>query len=634
VDLKHRLLVNFIAVVLMALAVFGFIAYQMAGDLAIEAVQETLRDASNLNEQVLGLVRPVERNEAERNGPAPDARDGERIVVQVGPNRQLASPVPDSMRHWPFEAILAEGRASGILTRNGDRYAWSLIELPAKSSRLLYVVRAENVAQAGLSRLASRLVVTGLIVIWVGVWVALIMATMVSRRLDAQTRALQHQATHDSLTGLPNRTLLQERLAQAILAADAQSKSVGLIMMDLDRFKEINDTLGHPVGDRLLQAIGQRMGAAMWSSDTVARLGGDEFALLMPLADSSHISRVIDKIFKTLSEPLAVDGMSLEVEASLGIAVYPDNSRNAIELISHADVAMYQAKRRGERYSHYDPVQDPHSVEQLTLMGDLRRAAERGELSLHYQPKISLQQNQVIGAEALLRWRHPQHGMVPPDRFIPQAEQTGIIKPLSYWVLNEALRQCAAWMVSGVSLPVSINLSARVLQDSDLPGEIAGALARHAVPPELLKLEITETAIMSDPARAMQVLTAIDSLGVGLSIDDFGTGYTSLAQLKRLPVDEVKIDRAFVMNMLRDANDKMIVHAIIELAHNMNRIVVAEGVENRKVLDALAALGCDEAQGYYFSRPLAADDFAEWIAESYAASSGAAPAVPVLRQVQ
>jgi EAL domain-containing protein (putative c-di-GMP-specific phosphodiesterase class I) len=274
---------------------------------------------------------------------------------------------------------------------------------------------------------------------------------------------------------------------------------------------------------------------------------------------------------------------------------------------------MYQAKHRGVRHTRYDPGQDPHSLARLSLMSDLRHATERNELSLHYQPKIDVRTQRVVGVEALLRWQHPRHGMVPPDTFIAQAEQTGIIKPLTDWILNEALCQCAEWNAAGMPLSVAVNLSARVLQDPQLPRQVAAMLERHAVGADQLELEITETAIMSDPVRATQVLTELDAMGVHLSIDDFGTGYTSLAQLKRLPVDEVKIDRSFVLNMLRDANDAMIVQSIVDLAHNMNRSVVAEGVESKKILDALADLGCDIAQGYYFSKPIPASALRQWL---------------------
>jgi len=606
VQLKHRIFNNFIAVVLTALAVFGLIAYQLSGDLAVDAMQHTLQDVSSLNRT---LLSPQQQNPSGDDAAIHD----HRLVLQVDANRRPVGSLPDVSRQWPVAEILTTTGTSGRLEHQGQLYLWSLTALPTSPNQLLYMVRAEQGAKSGLNRLASRLAVFGLLVIWVAVWVALILATMVSRRLEANTEALKFQANHDSLTGLPNRKLLHERLDKAVREAREGGRSVSLIMMDLDRFKEINDTLGHPVGDGLLQAIGQRMAGSLWGKDTIARLGGDEFALLLPLADSSHTTQVIEKVRNILSDPFVIDGITLEVEASLGVAVYPDDSSNVVELISHADVAMYLAKQSGAPVMRYDPALDPHSVERLTLLGDLRHAIGRNELMLYYQPKIALGKDQVIGVEALLRWKHPQHGLVPPDKFIPQAERTGIIKPLTDWVLNEALRQCAQWQESGMSLQVAINLSARLVQDLQLPGEVAAALARHRVQPEMLKIEITETAIMSDPARAMQVLTALDTQGIGLSIDDFGTGYTSLAQLKRLPVDEVKIDRSFVMSMLRDANDAMIVHSIIELAHNMNRVVVAEGVENKKVLDALQDLHCDEVQGYYFSRPLPAAEFIAWM---------------------
>ena len=630
-QIKHRLLVNFIAVVLMALVVFGFNAYQIASDSAVDAVQATLTDASRLASSLLAV--------SPQQNPAAAARTanlshGEQTVVLIGADGRLANSGAISVadREWPLSEILAQQQTAGSLTSGGQRYVWSKTPLPHSAFQLLFVARAEDTVHSGLSRLSSRLIVAGLIVIWVAVWVALIMTTMVSRRLDAQNAALQHQATHDSLTGLPNRALLHERLAQAVKSADTSGRSVSLVMMDLDRFKEINDTLGHHVGDRLLQAIGERLRKVLWGSDTVARLGGDEFALLLPLADGSHTSQVVQKVLQAIADPFVIENMNLVVEASLGIAVYPADSKNVVELISHADVAMYQAKHRGVRLALYDAEQDPHSLARLTLMSDLRHATERNEVSLHYQPKINVRTQRVVGVEALLRWKHPRHGMVPPDSFIAQAEQTGIIKPLTDWILNEALRQCAEWNAAGTPLSVAVNLSARLIQDPQLPAQVAAMLARYAVGADQLALEITETALMSDPVHATQVLTELDAMGVRLSIDDFGTGYTSLAQLKRLPVDEVKIDRSFVLNMLRDANDAMIVQSIIDLAHNMNRTVVAEGVESKKILDALAELECDIAQGYFFSKPIPASALRQWLAT--APSQLAGDSAGVLRQTR
>lgn len=626
-ELKHRLLANFITVVLMALAAFGYIAYEMAEDSALEAVQATLMDTSKLNSELLAHPRHTDPFAVVGKMPGTDASRDNQIAILVNSAGQLAHPVLADMNLWPLEKILGQAQPTGSILSEGWRYVWSSAALPQTSDRLFYITRVEDTVRSGLNRLASRLFVTGIIVVWVAVWVALIMVTMVSRRLNEQTAALQHQATHDSLTNLPNRALLHERLDQAIRDVDGKQRSVSLIMMDLDRFKEINDTLGHHVGDMLLKALGERFARTLWGSDTVARLGGDEFALLLPLADSSHTQLVVDKVLNVLSEPFVIDGITLDVEGSLGIAVYPDDSQNAVELISHADVAMYQAKRRGERFLRYDAGQDPNSIQRLTRMTDLRHAGDRNELVLYYQPKIDVRTQRVTGAEALIRWHHPQHGLVMPDSFIADAEQTGAIKPLSDWVLNEAARQCAEWNAAGMPLTVSINMSARVIQDPQLPARVASVLEKHGVRAEQLDIEITETAIMSDPQRAAQVMTALDAMGVQLSIDDFGTGYTSLAQLRRLPVDEVKIDRSFVMNMLRDANDAMIVRSIIDLAHNMKRTVVAEGVESKKILDALAALNCDVVQGYFFSKPLSVKDFQVWIQGALPSLTGL-PATP------
>lgn len=611
-ELKHQLLVNFIAVVLMALAVFGYNAYEMAGDSSVDAMQVTLTASSKLSSELLVLSRHTGPAGAVGMVLGAEEPHDSQIAILVNAAGRPTHPVPSTILAWPIEKILAQAQPSGNILSEGRHYVWSSATMPQSSDRLIYISRAEETVRGGLSRLASRLFVTGIIVVWVAVWVALIMATMVSRRLNAQTAALRHQAMHDSLTDLPNRALLQERLAEAIQVADGKGRSVSLVMMDLDRFKEINDTLGHHAGDLLLKALGERLANALWGSDTVARLGGDEFALLLPLADSSHTLQVINKVLNVIAEPFMFDGMSLDVEGSFGVAVYPDDSQNAGELISHAEVAMYQAKQQNERYVRYDPSQDPNSVQRLIRMTDLRHAGGRNELVLYYQPKIDVRTQRLVGAEALIRWHHPRNGLVMPDTFIPDAEKTGVIKPLSDWVLNEAVRQCAVWNAAGMPLTIAINISARVIQDLQLPARVAAVLAEHGVRAEQLDIEITETAIMNDPQRAAQVMTALDAMGVRLSIDDFGTGYTSLAQLKRLPVDEVKIDRSFVMNMLRDANDAMIVRSIIDLAHNMSRTVVAEGVESKKILDALVALNCDVVQGYFFSKPLPVADFQSW----------------------
>jgi diguanylate cyclase (GGDEF)-like protein len=616
-DLKQKLLVNFIAIILVALVVFGLNAYQIASDSTRDAEKRLLDISVQIKSQLLAAELREHPSLEYLESYLDVSNEGRQHVLFltdhhgriVAPSRVSAA---GETADFPFARILAQPPETSQLSLADKDFLWSRAAVAGSPYQLFHVFRSGEEANGTLGKLASRLAVAGLIVVWVAVWVALIISTAVSRRLNAQTDALAHQATHDSLTGLPNRMLLHERMEQAIQAAGQTGKSVFLVMMDLNGFKEINDTLGHHTGDALLQVVGGRLQQILSEPNLAARIGGDEFALLLPAADVSYCAQIVQKVLNAITQPVSVEAMTLEVDLSLGIARYPNDSKTAEELAQHADVAMYLAKRSGESYMRYDAARDPHSLERLTLMADLRHAAERGELSLHYQPKMDIARQHVIGAEALLRWYHPRLGPIAPDDFIPQAEQSGIIKPLTYWILDSAIQQCAEWNAAGMPITVSVNLSARVTQDIRLPAEVATTLKRHGVNADQLELEITETAIMLDPVHAMEVLTRLDVMGVRLSLDDFGTGYTSLAYLKRLPVDEVKIDKSFVMNMLRDANDAMIVHAIIDLAHNLQRSVAAEGVENRKILEALRALGCDTAQGYYFSKPLPAADFEAW----------------------
>lgn len=438
------------------------------------------------------------------------------------------------------------------------------------------------------------------------------------RRERAQAeQTIKYLAYYDPLTSLPNRILLLERLQQAVLDGQRGQHPVALLLMDLNHFKEINDTLGHRYGDILLYQVGSRIKRVLFEPDMVSRLGGDEFAVLLPrLAAAEHINVVIQKILKALEEPFLIENLPIAVEASIGIALYPDHGADAETLFQRADVAMYAAKRTGSGYAVYVAELDQHSPRRLALMGELRQAIEQNQLLLHYQPKISLMTGHVIGVEALVRWQHPEYGFIPPDRFIGPAEQTGLIGPLTQWVLNTALNQHRAWYQAGKKLTVSINLSARNLHDSQLPDQLAELMRACGGSPEQLELEITESAIMADPTRAMEILLKLHKMGIRFSIDDFGTGYSSLAYLKKMPVDTIKIDKSFVINMAKDANDAVIVRSTIELGHNMGIKVVAEGVENKEAYQRLAELGCDAAQGYYMGRPLPAAELSRWLDES------------------
>ena len=429
-----------------------------------------------------------------------------------------------------------------------------------------------------------------------------------------QTAKLEHQALYDSLTDIPNRTLLHDRLRQALSAAQRTRTSLALLLIDLDHFKEINDTLGHARGDLVLKQVGPRIQAVLRQSDSVARLGGDEFAVLLPtVSNTDHAVLTAGKILQALQTPFPVEGLELEIGASIGIVLCPEHGTEAELLMQHADIAMYIAKQQGGGYAVYAPELDRHSPQKLTLMGELRHAIEHDELVLHYQPKLSLKSQSIIGVEALVRWQHPQRGMLYPDQFIPLAEQTGLMKPLSLWVINHALNQHTVWKRAGLDISMAINLSARNLHDSELPSLVGELLLRHQTPPGSLDLEITESAIMADPIRALEVLTRLSAMGVKLSIDDFGTGYSSLAYLKKLPVDTVKIDKSFVMDMTKDEGNALIVRSTIDLAHNLGVEVIAEGVEMHEAWVELSILGCDAAQGYYINRPIPAVEFITWL---------------------
>ncbi|MDQ1629026.1 MAG: hypothetical protein QOI54_2770 [Actinomycetota bacterium] len=424
---------------------------------------------------------------------------------------------------------------------------------------------------------------------------------------------LEHRALHDTLTGLPNRALLADRFAQALRDTQRAGTAAGLLLIDLDRFKEINDALGHHYGDQLLVQVGPRLAGVLRESDTVARLGGDEFAVLLSCVDGADGAvRIAEKLQSALGRSFLVEGVALDIEASIGVVVSGLHGTDASTLMQRADIAMYVAKQRNLGVFTYDPDIDIHTPERLALLGDLRRALHTGELFLHYQPKVSLSTGEVCGAEALLRWQHPVRGLIPPDAFIPLAENTGLIGPLTCYVLGLALAQARDWCDQGMPLQVSVNLSARNLLDPQLDRMVAGLLARHGVPAELLQLEITESAIMTEPARARDVLQRLALQGIAVSIDDFGAGYTSLGQLRNLPISELKVDRSFVMTMETDQGSGVIVRSVVDLGHNLGFRVVAEGVESAAIIDRLSTFACDIAQGYHISRPLSAEAFQQF----------------------
>ena len=445
-------------------------------------------------------------------------------------------------------------------------------------------------------------------------WVAFVSDVTESRH---EIVSLRHQAMHDGLTDLPNRMLLLNRLEEALAAARTQHSLLALLLMDLDRFKEVNDTFGHHFGDVLLKQVAFRLSNQIHQGDTVARLGGDEFAIVVTSAiDADAVAAAARRILNTLQQPFVVEGQVLEVGGSIGIALYPEHGVDARTLMRRADVAMYSAKQASAGFAFHNQEHERRSPDEMALVVEMRSAIERDEFELYYQPKQHLRSGLMTRAEVLIRWNHPTRGLLTPGAFIPIAERTGLIKPITDWVLDHALKQCHDWQEGGAPVHLAINVSAKSLQEQLLPAKVQSLLDKWSVDPRFVKIEITESSIMADPANALAIMSMLQSMGVRLSIDDFGTGYSSLTHLRELPVDEIKIDKSFVMGMLRSEADAAIVRTVIDLAHNLGKQVCAEGVENAETLQRLGEMGCDLAQGYWISRPVPAAALLQWLVDT------------------
>jgi len=459
------------------------------------------------------------------------------------------------------------------------------------------------------------------------VFISIAVGGIVLLRVMKQSRELEYKALFDDLTGLPNRSLFFDRLGQAAKIYKNDQKPFSIVLLDLDRFKDVNDQRGHHIGDLLLKHVAQNISSTMRRSDTVARLGGDEFVLLLPGVASANAEAIVKKLLATLCHRVTLGGFMVDIEVSIGIASYPEHDVDITRLLLKADIAMYAAKRIKVGYRIYTPEMEILAAKNIELQNQLRHGIEHEQLQLYYQPKISHHTARLTGVEALVRWNHPQRGLIAPDEFIPLAEDCGLIQPLALWVLHEALQQTVAWHEAGHEFTVSLNLSTRNLLDDDLPGRVAKLLASYQVKPEWLVFEITESAVMEEPEHALATLSKLSKMGIQLSLDDFGTGYSSLAYLKKLPVDEIKIDKSFIKDMELDANDTVIVRSTIALGQNLGMQVVAEGVENVEIWDLLGTLGCDASQGFYLSRPMTAAELDKWVISSdWAQEKNIAPA--------
>ena len=504
-----------------------------------------------------------------------------------------------------FVIGLPAAAVRGSLTVNERRTSWKRISTIGNENNWILAVENQrtNSLFDGLGPSTFGPLFTGVLL--------LVMAGVAAR----SERGRLEQALTDELTGLPSRRLLKDRLEQAVLHAkrSAPGAEVALMVLDLDRFKEVNDVLGHSNGDRLLVEIAGRLRAVLRENDTIARLGGDEFAVVISMSSPAGDVEVAEKLQHAFAQPVSIDGLLITVGASIGIARFPADGDDPERLLRCADVAMYNSKRNRLPWVRYAIENDPSDPARLELLSDLRLAIGTSQLELHYQPKVNLATEEVMGVEALLRWTHPTKGPIRPDTFISIAEQTGVIAPLTDDVLRKAARQLRIWMQQGRQLSVAVNISAANLTEGEFVERVRRIVTEEDAPAEYITLELTESAVMSDRRRGLEVLNELASIGFRLSIDDFGTGYSSLSYLQRLPVDELKIDRSFVKTLTEDQVNRSIVRSTVDLGHNLGLSVVAEGVEDGETLAALAELGCDCAQGYFIARPMPTDAFLRWL---------------------
>jgi diguanylate cyclase (GGDEF)-like protein len=529
-------------------------------------------------------------------------RPGELVYSSGEPVGRAGAPAREALGR----ALRGEVSSAPAEVGGGSGKATFVPVRAVPAGRVLGAFEVRRPAPSWVSALAGPLgLLSALVILWIVLQAAA--AAVFSRESGAP--AALGDAQLDPLTDLPNRSTFRELLEHALITSKRGSSRVAVMLMDVDRFKEINDTLGHYNGDLLLKRIGPRLRSVLRDQDTVARLGGDEFAILLPdLPDDAAVTTAAERIVRTFEEPFVLGGLALEVESSLGVAVYPEHGNRVDVLLNHADTAMYAAKAARTGFAVYSDEQEQGSRRRLALAGELRRAINEDEIILNFQPKARIATGEVAGVEALARWRHPVEGIISPAEFIPIAEQTNLLHALTERILGRALEELRDWHARGFDLTMAVNLSMRNLLDAKLAEQVAEQLRRNRINPACLELELTEGMLMSDPRRSKEILCRLKDVGVGLSVDDFGTGYSSLAYLKDLPVDTIKIDRSFVMGMESDSRNAAIVRSTVDLGRNLGLAVVAEGVETQAAYDELARLGCDYAQGFLLARPLPSDE--------------------------
>ncbi|MDH5387728.1 MAG: EAL domain-containing protein [Gammaproteobacteria bacterium] len=619
-----QLVLSILGITILSLSVFGSIAYWIIDDGHDQTHNELLQHmATTIHKHWLvskeKTLTQASLNLIHEKFAAPDSillvehLNGTRLLV--GNTTQTPSAFIAKIKH-AIKISNASTANYGSLEIDNRAYHWNISQLPNSQYRLTLLHDDSTGQHQSDFKLGMRLLATSIIIIWMAVWLALLLSSIISRRLKEKNEAIKHQALHDNLTGLPNRNLLFDRLDQAQLAANRNKTSFALLLMDLDNFKEINDALGHHFGDLMLKKISTIIQQTLRENDSIARLGGDEFAVLLPDTEQEGALQCAQKILTSLKTPFNVKDIRIESSASIGIVFYPQDGSDTEILLQRADIAMYQAKKTRSHYVIYDQSRDFDNVRQLTLMNALRETIKNDQLDVYYQPMVDQKTGCTIAAEALARWHHPELGFISPEEFIPIAERTGLIRKLTLSVIKQAMHDCKQWQDMGYEMMVAINISTHCLQDQSFPRKLNQILQTSAISAHSIELEITESALMQDIGGARQVLQQLNLAGYSLSIDDFGTGFSSLAYLKELPVDTLKIDKSFIFDMDSNEDDTAIVQTVIELAHNFNCKVIAEGVETTSSLEQLKGLGNDIAQGYLFSKPIPFEEFNIWLQDS------------------
>ncbi len=629
-SLRLKLILGFIAISLTVIGAFSAVAYTSARDYTQHVEMDHLHKRNTHMAEILDTSKPIlpqlqsmmKYHESGYN--TYSILDTQHHKILPGGSFALGEHLLTEI----YKQSAQNKNQQGQFILGTQEYLWAvkpIFNTPYAIANIYH--RDTNDLSLFLNYIGTPLGITLFFSIWISIWISAILANLY-QQLAEKNAQLEHQSSHDLLTQLPNRNAIGKIVQTAVASAKSDNTKLLFCLIDIDALKEINDSLGHESGDILLNQVTHRLKHTLCDSDHIGRYGGNKFSVMIKHDDINSVESVSQKLLENFEPVYEINGHSLYIRATLGIAIFPDHAAAAYELMQKTETALHKARKHAVDFTVYDISQDNNSSERLRLTHDLRNAIRNEELQLHYQPQYDVRRNAIGSVEALARWIHPQHGFIPPDIFIEIAEQTGLIQPLTDWVLRTAIKQCSEWRDMGENITVSVNLSARNLHDEALGNQISNLLSYWGIAPEKLCLEITETAMMTDPEHARKLLQGLDDLGVRLSIDDFGTGYSSLSYLKQLPVDELKVDKSFVLNMAKDESDASIVRATVSLAHDLGLEVVAEGVEDQASQDSLSSMGCEYIQGYHIARPMPHEELTALLTSAVASNDDQATEPP------